>query len=84
MCRNTLSPTSGSKEETSVKAVGKQSNRLSEISEYVGSKKEVEDKSVPPASPVGHNKLPVPIGCHTQPSEAMGDKNRINALTLKM
>jgi hypothetical protein len=34
-------------------------------------------KSVPVGSPVGQNEPPVPIGSQTQPSEPIGDKNRI-------
>jgi hypothetical protein len=37
-----------------------------------------DSKSVPTGSPVGRNEPPVPIGSHTQPSEPIGDKNRIN------
>jgi hypothetical protein len=65
-----------------VKAVGKQSNRLAEMS---GNKKEMENnKSVTAASPIGHSKPPVPIDSHTEPSESIGDKNRITDLILKM
>jgi hypothetical protein len=40
-------------------------------------------KSVPVGSPVGQNEPPVPIGSHTQPSEPIGDKNRITSMTIK-
>jgi hypothetical protein len=42
-----------------------------------------ERKSVPVGSSVGHNKPPVRIGSQTQPSESIGDKNRINNMCLK-
>jgi hypothetical protein len=41
-------------------------------------------KSVPVGSPVGRNEPPVPIGFQTQPSEPIGDKNRITSLALEM
>jgi hypothetical protein len=37
-------------------------------------------KSVPVGSPVGQNEPPVPNGSHTQPSEPIGDKNRVCSL----
>jgi hypothetical protein len=48
-------------QETRVKAGGKENNRLAEISDYVGNRREMEDrKSVPIGSPVGQNEPPVP------------------------
>jgi hypothetical protein len=41
-----------------------------------------DSKSVPVGSPVAQNEPPVPIGCHTQPSEPIGH-NRITSLALK-
>jgi hypothetical protein len=44
------------KQETSMRAGGKQSNRLAEISVYIGNRMEIEDsKSVPIGPPVGQN-----------------------------
>jgi hypothetical protein len=40
-------------------------------------------ESVAVGSPVGQNEPPVPIGSQTQPSEPIGDKNRITSLALK-
>jgi hypothetical protein len=51
-----------------------------------GIKKEVGGKlktTSPVGSPIGHNAPPLPIGSHTQPSEPIGDKNRITCLALK-
>jgi hypothetical protein len=76
-----LPQSSGSKNKQNVKADGKQSSRLVEIS---GSKKEMEDKTVPAALTVGHNKPPVAIVSHTEQSQSTGDKNRIADLILKM
>jgi hypothetical protein len=39
--------------------------------------------SIPVGSPVGQNEPPVPIGSHTQPSEPIGDRNRIASLAVK-
>jgi hypothetical protein len=59
-------------------AGGKHSNRLAAISDYVGKKREMEhSKSVPAGLPVGQ------IGSHKQPSEPIGDKNRITNMALK-
>jgi hypothetical protein len=59
------------------KKSGEQSNQLAKISDYIGNKREVEDrKSLPVGSPVGQNEPPVPIGSQTQRSEPTGDKNR--------
>jgi hypothetical protein len=67
-----------------MKAGGKQSNRLAEILDYIGKRREMEDSnSVPDGSPVAQNEPPVPIGSHTQPSEPIGDKNRITIMALK-
>jgi hypothetical protein len=63
-----------SRARTSVKAGGKQSNRLAEVLGYIRNRKEMDDKSVPIGSPVGQNEPPVPIGSHTQPSEPIGDR----------
>jgi hypothetical protein len=61
-----------------MKASDKQSNWLAEILDRVGNKRELEDsKSVPVGLPVGQNEPPVPIGCHTQPGEQTGGKNRM-------
>jgi hypothetical protein len=51
---------------------------LAEISDYTGNRKETEDsKSVP----VGcQNEPPVAIGPQTQPSEPIGERNRIRSL----
>jgi hypothetical protein len=69
-------PPSGSK------ACGKQGNRLEEISDYIGTRREMEDNnSVPVDSPVGQNEPPVPIGSHTKQSEPIGDKDRITSRT---
>jgi hypothetical protein len=66
-----------------VKASGKQNNQFAEISEYVENRREIEDsKSVPVGSLVGQNETLEPIGSHTQPSEPIGDKNRITSMTL--
>jgi hypothetical protein len=43
----------------------------------------MEDKSVPVGSPVGQNEPPVLIGSHTQPSEPIGNKNRITSMALE-
>jgi hypothetical protein len=54
-------------QETSVKAGGKQSNCLAEISDYIKKRREVEDsKSVPIGLPIGRNELQVPIGFQKQ------------------
>jgi hypothetical protein len=67
-----------------VKSGGKQSKRLIKISGSVGKWREMEESmSVLVASPVGQNVPPVPIASHTQPSEPIGDKNRITRLALK-
>jgi hypothetical protein len=42
-----------------------------------------DSKSVPVGSSVGQNEPPAPIGCHTQPSEPIGDKNRVISMALK-
>jgi hypothetical protein len=42
-----------------------------------------DSKSVPIGSPAGQNEPPVSIGSQTQPSEPIGDKNRITSLALK-
>jgi hypothetical protein len=63
-----------------MKASGKQSNWLPEISDYIGNKREMEDsKSGPVGSPLGQTEPLVTIGCHTQPGEPAGDKNRITS-----
>jgi hypothetical protein len=36
-----------------------------------------------PLAPHGYDEPPVPIGCQTQPSEPVGDKNRVSILALK-
>jgi hypothetical protein len=60
-----------------MKAGGKQSNQLSETSNYTGNRREMEDsKSVPFGLPVGQNELPEPTGSQTQLSKPIGDKNR--------
>jgi hypothetical protein len=67
-----------------VKAGGKQGNRLVDVSDFIGNRLEMEDsKTVPVGSPVERTKPSVPIGCHTQPSEPIGDKNRITSMALK-
>jgi hypothetical protein len=67
-----------------MKAGGTQSNRLANISAYVGNRWEMEDrKLVHIGSLVGENEPPVSIGSHTQPSEPIGDKNRITSAALK-
>jgi hypothetical protein len=67
-----------------MKAGGKQSNQLAEISDYIGNRREIEDsKSVPIGLSVGQNELLVPIGSHTQLSEPIGDKNRITSMALR-
>jgi hypothetical protein len=38
------------------------------------------NKSISIGSPIGQNEPPVPIGSHTQPSEPIGDKNRVGSL----
>jgi hypothetical protein len=43
-----------------------------------------DSKSVPVGSPVTQNEPPLSIGLHTQPSEPIGDKNRITSLALKI
>jgi hypothetical protein len=66
------------------KTGGKQSNRLAEISDSIGNRREIEDcESVAVGSPVGQNELSVSIGSQTQPSEPIGDKYRITSLALK-
>jgi hypothetical protein len=71
-------------QEISVKAGGKQSNRLAKISNYIGHRREVvNSKSVPVGSLVGQNEPPVRIGSDTQPSEPIGDKNWITNIALK-
>jgi hypothetical protein len=58
--------------------------QLAEISDYIGNRREMDDsKPVPIGSPVGQNEPPVPISSHTQPSEPIGDKNRITSMALK-
>jgi hypothetical protein len=50
----------------------------------IGNMREMEDsKSILAGSPVAHNEPPVPIGSQTQPSEPIGDKNRIISPALK-
>jgi hypothetical protein len=67
-----------------MKVGGKQSNRLVEISDYIGNRREMEDsKSVPVGLPVGQNEPPLSIGCHTQSSEPIREKNRITNRALK-
>jgi hypothetical protein len=63
-----------------VKAGGKHSNRLAEISDYIGNRREMEDrKSVPVDPPVEQNELPLLTGSQTQQSEPIGDLNRITS-----
>jgi hypothetical protein len=67
-----------------VKAGGKQNSRLAEISDYIGSRREMEDsKSVPVGSLLGQNELQVPTGSHIQPNEPIGGKKRITSRALK-
>jgi hypothetical protein len=39
-------------------------------------------KSILVGSPAGQNEPPVPIGCHTQPSEPIGDEKGITIMDL--
>jgi hypothetical protein len=49
-----------------MKAGVNQKNWLAKISYYIANRKEMEDsKSIPMGSPIGQNKLPVPIGSQT-------------------
>jgi hypothetical protein len=67
-----------------VKAGGKQGNRLAQISDYVGSRRGTEDsKSVRIGSPVGQNEPREPSSFHAQPSEPLGNKNRISSMALE-
>jgi hypothetical protein len=55
-----------------------------EISDYVGNRNEVEgSKSVSIGSLAGQNEPPVLIGCRTQLSKPVGDKNRITSMGSK-
>jgi hypothetical protein len=66
-----------------MKACRKQNNRLADISDYIGNRREMEDsKSVPVGSPIGQIEPPVRIGSHAQPSEPVGEKKRITRRTL--
>jgi hypothetical protein len=48
-----------------VKSANNQNNWLTEISDYIGNRKEMKDsKLVPVASLAGQNEPPVPIGSH--------------------
>jgi hypothetical protein len=72
------------KQETSMKAGGRQSNWLAKISDYIGNRRGMEDsKSVPAGSPVGQNEPPVSTSSETQLSEPIGDKNRLTSLSLR-
>jgi hypothetical protein len=42
-----------------------------------------DSETVPAGSPVEQNEPPVSVGSHTQQSEPIGDKNRINSMDLK-
>jgi hypothetical protein len=67
-----------------MKAGSKQRKRLAESSGYVGNRREMEGrKLVPVGSPVGQNDPPVPIGSRTQPSEPIGEENKITSMALK-
>jgi hypothetical protein len=57
-----------------VKAGGKKSNRLAEISDYIRNKKMEGSKSVPIGFPIGQNEPPLPMGSQTQPSDPIVDK----------
>jgi hypothetical protein len=60
------------------------SNRLARIYDYVENRREIEEQNpIPIGSPVGQNELPLPTGSQTQPSEPIGDKNRITNMALK-
>jgi hypothetical protein len=63
----------------------KHSNLLVEISNCVGNRRENRKtaKSVPSDSPVGQNEALGSIGCHTQPSEPIGEKNTITCPVLQ-
>jgi hypothetical protein len=66
------------KQETNEKAWGKESERLAEMSECVGERREMEDsKSVPVGLPVVHNEPPAPIGSQIQLSEPAENKNMV-------
>jgi hypothetical protein len=56
---------------------------FAEISDYIRRTEVGDSKSVPVGSPVGQKEPPVPIGSHAQPSEPIGDKNRIISMALK-
>jgi hypothetical protein len=61
-----------------MKAGGRKSNRLAEISEYIGNRRKPEDsKSVPIGSPLEQNEPTDPIGSKMKHIEPIGDKNRI-------
>jgi hypothetical protein len=51
-------------------------------SKWQAEQSEMENKSVLVGSPVAQNEPPAPIGSHTQPSEPIGDENRIASLAL--
>jgi hypothetical protein len=56
-------PSSGWKNKPSKKPGDKQSNRLAEISDCIGNKREMEDSnSAPVGSLVGQNEQPIPTG----------------------
>jgi hypothetical protein len=42
-----------------------------------------DSKSVPVVSPIRQNEPPTTVGCHTQQSEPIGDKNRITRMDLR-
>jgi hypothetical protein len=49
----------------------------------IGNRKMENGKSIPVGSPIGQNEPPVPIGSQIQPSERIGDKNRIISMAVK-
>jgi hypothetical protein len=62
------------------------SNGITEISDYIGSRKQTNVRNSNPVdSRVDQNEPPVPIGSHTQPREpiVLVDGNRIASLVLR-
>jgi hypothetical protein len=69
---STFSVEEYAKQRNQREAGGKQSNRLTEISSYIGNRRKMQaSKSVP-------------IGSPTEPNERLGVKNRITRTALKM
>jgi hypothetical protein len=54
------------------------------MSDFIGNRREMQgSNSVPVGLSVGQNEPPTTGGCHTQQSEPIRNKNRINSMALK-